>query len=155
MRLSGSEDIGLGVEEAFAAVTDPAALERAFLSRGITIARTDEGGAVGPGTSWTAPVTWKGRTHPVTVEIAGWAPPSGVRFHGRSHGLSGDLEAGLAALAPGRTRLHVTLELRGSGMRDRMLLNALTLARGQLARKFEEAVSAFAARAEARTARAP
>lgn len=152
MRLSGREDIGLAIGDAFAAMTDFGFLERQLLRRGIDVVRTDPRDGIGA--AWAVQAAWNGRAYPVAVALADWAPPGAAVLQARSNGLSGEIRAELAALARRQTRIRVTLTVTGSGFRDRMLLNSLALAKTRLSRQFSEAVSAFARSVETRAARA-
>lgn len=152
MRLTGREDIGLGIEDTFAIVTDTAFLERQLLRRGIEIVRTDSLAETGPGATWEASAVWNGRTFPISIEVTGWSPPGMALLVGRSGGLSGEISAELTALSRTQTRLRVSLTVRGSSFRDRMLLNSAALAKARLTQKFGTVVTAFARTAEARAA---
>ncbi len=153
MRLSGREDIGLGIEEVFAAATDVAFLERQLLRRGIEIVRTDTLGETGLGAAWSAKTAWNGRPFPVDVEVTEWTPPGSAALLARSRGLTGDVSLALAALSRNDTRLQVTLTFKASSFRDRMFLNSVALAKSRLSRQFSDLVCAFAKSVETRAAR--
>lgn len=154
MKLSGREDIDVAIEDAFGALTDVAYLERQLLRRGIDIVRTDGAGPVGEGAAWAADADWNGRRYPLDLQVAEWSPPGAALLSARSNGLLGDLRAELTALSKRSTRVRVTLVLRGTGFRDRMFLNSVSLAKARLSSRFSEAVSDFAKSLETRVARA-
>ena len=154
MRLSGREDIDLGIDEAFAAATDVAFLERQLLRRGIDVVRVDGLEAAGLGAAWRAEAGWGGRRYPLAIEAVEWSAPGAVALLARSGGLSGNLRAELTALSRGQTRIRVTLDVKGAGFRDRMLLNSVALAKSRLSQKFAGVVSSFARDLETRAARA-
>ncbi len=154
MRLSGREDIDLGIEEAFAALTDVAFLERQLLRRGIDVVRTDALELPGVGAAWRAEADWAGRRYPLAIEATEWVAPSAVTLVARSGGLSGILRPELTALSRSQTRIRVTLDVKGAGFRDRMLLNSVALAKSRLSQKFSDVVTTFARDVETRAARA-
>lgn len=154
MRLTGKEDIGLPQDEAFAAVTDVAFIERQLLRRGIDILRVDEAAELGPGARWTAEAEWNGRHLPLAFEVSEWLPPDRVVLLARSNGLSGDLRIELAALSRQDTRVRAILSLQADGFRDRLFLNSLMLARSRISRKFSDLVTHFVRGVETRAARA-
>lgn len=152
MKLSGQEDIGLGIEEAFRCATDLDFLERQVLRRGIDIVRTDRLEMPGVGATWTAKPDWNGRTYPMILEISDWQSPERAGLVANAKGLEGDLTAEFLALSPQVTRLRLVLTIRAKTFRDRMLLKSVELAKSRLSEKFSNFVQDFARNTENRAA---
>lgn len=152
MKLSGQEDIGLGIEEAFRCATDVDFLERQILRRGIEIVRTDSLDAPGPGATWSAKPDWNGRTYPMVLEIAEWESPQHALLVADAKGLAGDLQVDFLALSPQVTRLRLKLTIRANTFRDRMLLQSVTLVKSRLSERFSTFVREFAQNTEMRAA---
>lgn len=152
MKLSGREDIALGLDEAFRVVTDIPFLERQVLRRGIDIVRTDALAEVGPGATWRTAPEWKGRSYPMLLEITSWTPPESAALTAVSKGLTGDLTAEFTALSQQRTRVRLNLIVRGSSFWDRMFLQSVSLTKGRLSERFANVVSDFLEGAELRDA---
>jgi hypothetical protein len=154
MRLSGREDMALGISDAFRLLSDFDFLERQILRRGIEIVRTDRLADPGPGVTWTAKPSWKGRDYPMVLEISEWSPPTGAVLTSASGGLVGELNAELVALSRNSTRLRMFLTVKGQTFRDRMFLQSAKLAKSGLETRFSGFVSALAKSAEARAEQA-
>lgn len=152
MMLSGQEDIGLGIEDAFRCVTDLDFLERQVLRRGIDIVRTDQLETPGTGVTWSAKPDWNGRTYPMILEISEWHAPECACLIADGKGFEGDMKAELVALSPSVTRLRLGLTVRAKTFRERMLLQSVGLAKARLSEKFSGFVKDFARNVELRAA---
>lgn len=151
MKLQAREDLRLGREVVFAAITDVDIIERQLLRRGIDVQRTDAGRDVQPGACWSATLDWGGRKLPLTVHVADVIKPEAIVIQARSGGLTGDLRIELAALSRKDTRMRVTLTVTARGLRDRLFLKSMVLARPQLSQRFSRLVSTFAQMIAARS----
>lgn len=150
MRFSTREDIDAPIDAAFAATADLDYLERQVLRRGIELVRTDALEAPAPGMGWRAELPIRSELREVRCALEAWSPPQSLLFRAFSGGLESELLAEFTALSRRTTRIRVVMELRASGFRDRMLLNALRLSRARLAERFSGIVAGMARDAERR-----
>jgi uncharacterized protein YndB with AHSA1/START domain len=148
MQFTAREDVALPIEQVFAAISDFDAFERAAMRRGAQVQRT--GAAPDLGRGWSIRFDYRGRERHLRSEIIRHAPPTGLASSGRVGGLTGTLTADLVALSPRRTRLALVLDVTGTTMGARILLQSVRLTRGSLERKLAARVERFARDLEAR-----
>ena len=149
MRFTAEERIAAPAEWVFARLSDMRALERAARRRGAQVTRT-AGAAMAPGTSWRAGFEFRGARREADVSVTEVRPPREIRLAGDGGGLKGD---GTVAVEPDGAeacRLRVAVELSGSGLAGRALLQSLRLVRGRLEERFERRVGEIAARLDER-----
>lgn len=143
MKLSTREDIDAPLADVFVAVRDFDAFERGLLRRGIDVMRDPEG-EVCIGTRWHATPEWHGRRYEVEAELMTLTTDEGWSVECHGAGLVALAVVDLVALAPGRTRLFASVDMRPTTMRSRILLQSVKLAKGGLTRRFKERVRGFA-----------
>ncbi|TCP60743.1 polyketide cyclase/dehydrase/lipid transport protein [Rhodovulum bhavnagarense] len=149
MKFSARDDIGAPIEEVFAALTDFQAMERAVLRRGAQVQRTDTLAMPGPGMSWEARFSFRGKDRVLTTELVQLNPPEVIGLKSQVGGLHGLTGVELVPLAPRQTRLVVALELTPHSMSGRIFLQTLRLARAKLKQRFAAAVHRFGREIEA------
>jgi uncharacterized protein YndB with AHSA1/START domain len=153
MQFDGTEDIDSPIEAVFAALADPDAFEALARARGIKLTRMGAGGAPGgAGLTWRAALQIRGRPIETDVVLREHRPPEALTFESVAAGVEGQCALRLAALAPGRTRLQVTIDLAPKSVAARMMLQPLRLARGKLVKRFRLGLADYARTIEARTA---
>jgi len=150
MNFSTREDIEAPIDYVFAALSDFDGFERAALRRGIEVVRTDRLGAPGPGMSWRALFTMKGKPRRMEVTLQSYEPAGLLRFDGESKNLTGDMELELVDLSPRRTRVVVKLELKPLSLPARIMLQSIRLAKTRTQEKFNTRVREHAKEIENR-----
>ena len=148
MQFTVREDIALPIEQVFEAISDFDAFERAAMRRGAQVQRTGNAATLGRG--WVIRFDYRGRERLLRSEITRYAPPSGMTSSGKVGGLASTLTADLVALSPRRTRLALVLDVTGTTIGARILLQSVRLTKGSLERKLAARVERFARDLEAR-----
>lgn len=150
MRIKVREDIAAPAAHVFAAVTDTAAFERQALRRGADVRRLDRLPALGPGVGWRVGFPFRGRQRELDIEVMQLEAPVAASGRFGIGGIGGQATADLLALSRGTTRLTITLDLKASTLAARLLLQSLRLARGNLERRMQARVAAWARGVEGR-----
>lgn len=157
MKFRNTEDVEAGIDEVFARVTDFDAFQRAAMSRGADVVRTDNLQTPAPGMTWKVAADFRGKRRNAVVEMTAYSPPGGAGFIARSQGFEITLDVELIALAPRRTRLVVQLLAKPNNLAARIVLQSMRLAKASLNRRFRARMRGFATSIEDRvrlTARA-
>jgi len=155
MKLSARQDIVAPITAVSEALTDFGAFERAILRRGGEVTRTDPGATPAIGSRWHCRISYRGRSHEIDSELTALEPCRRVALHSHSGGVSATLTVDLTALAPGRTRAGIDLELHPRTVPGRFFLQSLRLARRRLDARFRDAIARYARRIEERAAARP
>ena len=145
MRFEAEERIAAPAEWVFARLSDAHAVEGAARRRGAQVTRT-AGAGMAPGASWRAGFEFRGARREADVTVTGIEPPREIRLAGDGGGLKGD---GAVAVEPDGAeacRLRVAVDLSGSGLAGRALLQSLKLVRGRLDERFGRRVAEIAER---------
>jgi len=142
MRFVTDEIIPRPARHVWAGLTDFAGNEAAGFSRGIEPRRVP--GIEGPEPAWAAEVPFRGRDRTVEVAVSRMTPPLALDYRVTGGPLVSELAFALEDLVDGRTRLAVSLEVRGEGVSGRMLIQSLKLMRGTLIKRFRKRVGAYA-----------
>lgn len=140
MMFSAREDLEAPVEFVFDALSDFDGYERAALRRGAEVTRIDRMLQAGPGMTWRAVFTFRGRPRRMNIVLQAFERPTLLRFDGESKNLEGELAVEIVALSPRRSRVGVKLEVRPTTLAARIMLQSLRLARGRLVTRFKERV---------------
>ena len=144
MRFSTREDIEAPIEKVFAAVSDFDGFERQALRRGAEVTRQDTAGKPGIGSEWHLKFPFRGKEREVEARISEFEAPNGLRIDSRGGGLDGQIAIDLLALSPGRTRMHVAVDLKPQSLSARLLVQSLKFAKGNLNKRFSNRVWNFA-----------
>ncbi len=144
MKLSTREDIDRPAAEVFTFMADFERFETRILARGIEVSRAP--GPVAPeiGAVWKAPVSWRGRNYGATASLVTFEPDVGYGVEGRFGGVETMAVVDLVALARGKTRMFVSLELAPTSLSSRLLIQSLKLTKGSLTKRFKSRVAALA-----------
>lgn len=143
MRFVTEEVIGRSLVHVYASLADFEGHEAALAARGIRPRRIP--GTEGPEPAWAAEVPFRGKLRRIEVAVTRMTPGIALNYRASAGQLVSDLQFSLDALAPERTGLTVTLEVRPEGLSGRMLLQSLKLVRPTLVRRFRKRVRDYAA----------
>ena len=150
MKLSSRQDIDAPAAFVFAALADFEAWERAAMRRGADVERMDKVNRDAQGRSWQIKFSYRGKGRRVVLQLTEMQPPTSMEFAGNGASLDGVAGIDLMELAPLRTRLSVTLDLRPRTIGARILMQSLRLAKARLNRRFSDRVMLICAEIERR-----
>jgi hypothetical protein len=150
MKLTTRQDIEAPAAFVFAAMMDFDAWERSALRRGADVVRTDRLQGVMPGRSWLIKFSYRGKSRQLDLRLTELEQPSVMVFAGKGASLEGLGRIDLLELAPRRTRLSVTVDLRPRSIGARLVLQSLRLAKARLNRRFSDRVGQVFAEIEDR-----
>ncbi|MEM8632318.1 MAG: SRPBCC family protein [Pseudomonadota bacterium] len=143
MRLEARTDLALPVADAFAAATDFTALETAARARGIPVSRLDTLPDMGPGMVWNAEPTVRGRPRRVTLTLGQAEPPERLNVEVSGKTMRADCRVEFVALAAGRSRILLSVDIRARSFSGRAALLAMTVLRGRLGKRLKRRLDAF------------
>lgn len=143
MKFSTRQDIDAPVEFVFRRASDFAVFEKQALRRGIEVSRIDDLTETRPGMRWDAGFTFRGRPRRVKAELAKYDDPNAYLIQSVSGGVDIDLTVDFMALARGKTRIIVGLDLRPTTLPARLLIQSLKFAKANLYSRFEARVERF------------
>ena len=144
MQFSAKEDIEAPIDFVFSQLTDFQAFERSALRRGAEVQRVDDKTSPGVGMAWDVMFELRGKMRELKMELTDLDSPNGMVLSSRSPAMGGDLVVDLVALARGRTRMSVDIDLRPKTLTSRLLVQSLKLARSNLTSRYETRVAGFA-----------
>lgn len=144
MRLTASAETAASPEHVLARLLDVDAHEARARGRGVEVARLDGRGPARAGAAWRVGYEMLGARRETLLRITA-LDPSGVRLATETAGVRGDVAISVMPLGPGRTRIDVAVDLAASGLGGRLLLGAVGAARGELERRVQRGLDAFAA----------
>jgi len=128
----------------FSAASDFAAVEARLSERGVEVTRVADRVPPGAGIAWTARARLRGRVRDIATELEGFDPPQGLSIRSRIGGMTVMSDARFVALAAGRTRVIVGLDMRADTLKARLVLQALRLGKARLRGRLERTLSAWA-----------
>ena len=149
MKFSDREDIEAPIEHVWSQVSDFGFYERQALRRGADVRRVDQG-PVRQGSGWDVAFTFRGKDRRLQARLSELDAPNLMRLDVESQGIDAVTLVELVPLAPGRTRLAVSIEMSAKSLSARLLLQSLKLAKANLTRRFKRRVADFAQEIEAR-----
>ena len=116
---------------------------KALRARGVKVERIRPG--PGAGASWRVAGAFRGKRREGELRVARFEPPRLIGLEGTSGGMTGASEVLLAEDGPGLTRMTMWIELEATNLAAKLLLGTLTVARGELQRRFEARLAGYAA----------
>jgi hypothetical protein len=140
MKITAREDVRAPVEAVYAVLNDSESFERAALRRGAEVRRG--GSPARP--EWTVAFDFRGKRRQIAIRRTLEEPPLRLAFAGIGTLFQGEMRIDLVALAPKRTRIAVSLDVRPLTLPARILLQSARLARGRILRRFQGSVGALA-----------
>lgn len=144
MKLSTREDIDRPIAEVFAAMADFEAFEKRITARGIALDRRPGAAPPETGAGWQAAVDWRDRRYDVVAELVSFDPGTGYAIESRFGGVVSLAVVDLVALARGKTRLFVSVDLTPTSLSSRLLIQSLRLTKGSLTKRFKTRVAGLA-----------
>ena len=122
------------------------------MRRGADVSRTDKLRSPAPGMGWTIRFRFRGKERSLTVDLTGIEPDAKLAFTGKGQMLTGDLGLDLMSLAPKRTRLVVSVEVRPLTIGARLFLQSMKLAKSRIEAKLNKRLAQTATEIEVRYA---
>ena len=92
---------------------------------------------VGPGMAWVIDFKFRGRARKLSCSVTEVQAPERLCLFNESDGLTGDVVISVLTLAPNRSRLLVSVEMKPKNFSARLLLQSMRFAKGSLDRKFK------------------
>lgn len=146
MRLTTRQDIDLPPGAVFDALSDIPRWERTARGQGVSVVRTDAlGPAGGSGMRWDVTFDWRGRRRQAVVVLDTVERPSLLALSGEGDSLAVTLRIEVQALAAGRSRLTVRMDVRPRSVLARVFVQTLRLGRARLEARFRDRVATMAA----------
>ncbi|RHZ98743.1 SRPBCC family protein [Cereibacter sphaeroides] len=145
MRLSTSQEVEAPIRFVWRQLSDFGNWERAASQRGVTVRRLDGTPEEGPGTGWLVRFDYHGRMREVEMRLVGLEADQKLLMEATGHSLRADLTLAFLELAPRRTRVTVTSDVKALTLPSRIFLQSLRLAQGTLQEKFDGRIKGFAA----------
>lgn len=155
MHLTRSVDIEAACDAVYALLTDVDHWERAALRRGADVQRRDPRPGAFPGLSWDTAFTFRGKRREVRVTIDRLDPGKSVHLDATGAAFQVRTVIDLAAMAPRRTRMTVSVDAAPRTLTARLLLQSLRLAQGRIGQKFDRQLAALAQDIETRLRPSP
>lgn len=150
MQLSSRTDIEAPIEFVYSALTDFEGWERAAMRRGADVSRTDKMRVPGPGMSWSIRFRFRGKDRQLAIKLLSWEPDAKLSFSGIGKLIEGAMSMDLVSLAPKRTRLVVSIEVKPLTIGARLFLQSMKLAKGRIQNKLNKRLGQLAADIEVR-----
>lgn len=142
MKITSKCDVGASPDFVFARMSDYEAWERAIAKRNTTLARSP--GPIRPGTTWNTRFRLKGRDRDMLLTLLSEVPGRQVHVTLADTSLDVDIIADLIEVAPERSRVAVSLELRPRNLTARLLIQSLRLAKGKVQGQLDQRVEQWA-----------
>jgi uncharacterized protein YndB with AHSA1/START domain len=136
MELTTREEIAAPQTEVWEALTDFDRFERLARRRGAAVTR----GGTPARPEWQSKVTFRGIERDVELRVSAIEPMERVALSGRGAGLGGVLTATLSPLGPDRTALDLTLEVRGTNLAGKAMVQGMRMAHGPIQERFVKRV---------------
>jgi carbon monoxide dehydrogenase subunit G len=144
MKFSTNEDVDAPVDVVFEALCDFDRAERAAIRRGAEVRRIDTLKAPAVGMTWDARFNFRGREREVQVELTRLERPHVLIFDSVSPSMTGQMHLDLTAIAKGRTRMKVGIEIKPLNLSARLLVQSLRLAKYSLTKRYKQRVAQYA-----------
>ena len=139
MKLTSKQDIEAPLDVVYARLTDFEHFERMAMRRGADIERTDRLKRPDVGMAWRLRFVFRGKPRNLAVRFADAEPGSRLAWAFDSPTIEGTLHAELVALAPRRTRLTLSTEVRPKTLAARLVIQSMRLARNRIQRRYDVA----------------
>jgi uncharacterized protein YndB with AHSA1/START domain len=146
MKFSSHEDLEAPAQVVFAALCDHEHFQRTVQQRGVEMRRVDDRPEVGPGMAWEIDFKFRGRARKLRCSVTEVQAPERLCLFNESDGLTGDVVISVMTLAPNRSRLLVSVEMKPKNLSARLLLQSMRFAKGSLDRKFKSRLRDWAAK---------
>jgi len=129
MHFSSKTDIEAPSEFVYAVLSDFEGWERAAMRRGAEVHRTDKLRKTAPGMSWSVTFRFRGKERVLDLQLVTLDPEAKMGFKGQGKLIEADVVMDLLSLAPKRTRLSLSFDIKPKTLGARLLLQSLKLAK--------------------------
>lgn len=153
MKFVAKEDIEAPIDQVFGEVADFEGFQRSAIRRGIKVVRLDSLTEPGPGMKWDSEFELRGRKREMTVTLADFDSPNGMKFEAASPGMNAFCNIELMPLSRNRTRMRFEIELKPQNLAARLMVQSLKLAKASLTKRLNLRLADFASYIEGRTKR--
>lgn len=150
MKLTSKQDISAPADQVFRLLSDHAAWERIAIRRGAEVRRLDKLTTMAAGMEWHARFAFRGRRRDVHITLADYQPPARMGFVAETSLYAGSLGIDILQMSPGRSRIHVAIEVKPKTLAARLMLQSLRLARNRLERRLHRRLVQLANEMESR-----
>ena len=150
MKFTTKEDIEAPIEHVFKEVSDFSSFERSALRRGADINRVDSHATAQVGSAWDVAFKYRGKERRLRATLTGIEAPNGFTASIASKNLEGSTQVDLVALSRSRTRLTVSVDMTPKTLAAKLLVKSLSLAKGNINKRFALRVADFAEDVEER-----
>ena len=121
MKFSSHEDIEAPAQAVFAAPSENEQFQRMMQQRGVAMRRVDDRPEVGPGMAWEIDFKFRGRARKLRCLVTEVQGPERLCLSNESGGLTGDVAISVLTLAPQRSRVLVSVEMKPKSFSARLL----------------------------------
>lgn len=139
MKLTAKQDISAPADQVFRLLSDHRAWERIAIRRGAEVRRLDSlketGTGMVAGMEWHARFAFRGRRRDVHITLVDYQPPARLGFAAETSLYVGALGIDVLRMSPGRSRVHVAIEVKPKTLAARLMLQSLRLAKSRLERR--------------------
>jgi hypothetical protein len=129
VHFAAKTDIEAPVDFVYAVLTDFEGWERAAMRRGADVHRTDKLREPGPGMSWTIGFRFRGKERVLAVNLLSLDVGAKLTFKAEGKLIEAGQVVEVLSLAPKRTRLTLSMDIRPKTLGARLLLQSLKLAK--------------------------
>ncbi len=150
MHFTSKIDIEAPSEFVFVCLSDFEGWERAAMRRGADVRRTDTRRTPGAGMSWDVQFNFRGKARQLDLKLVALDPGGKLAFTGMGKLIEGNLALELLGLAPRRTRVVLSVEVRPLTLGARLLLQSLKMARGKVQTRLDQRMAQLAKDIEVR-----
>ena len=127
MKFLSHEDKEAPAQAVFAALSDHEQFQRVMQQRGVSMRRVDDCPEVGPGMAWEIDFKFRGRTRKLRCLVTEVQGPERLCLSNESDGLTGDVSILVLTLAPQRSRVLVSVEMKPKTSRRGFCCNPCAL----------------------------
>ena len=137
MKFKVSEDVDAPADLVWARFTEFQGIEDDVRGRGADLARVGNWQPPVVGAAWRGAVKVRGRSRPLTSEIATLDAPDRVDIRTTVGGMDAVYEMTFLSLRPDMTRVQAMLDLSANTLSARLALQTLKLARGRVMQRLQ------------------
>ncbi|MBY6091281.1 SRPBCC family protein [Pseudooceanicola sp. 502str34] len=143
MKLTVKEDIEAPIEYVFDRCADFETFERGVLRRGAKIERKGGATEIAPGLTWAVSAEFRGRTRNFDVTLKEYDRPNRLEFLAESDSFGAETVLEFVALAPGRTRISCSFEVKPKTLSARLMVQSVKMAKSNLTKRLSLRLADF------------
>ena len=152
MHISSRTDIEAPLEFVYAALSDFEGWERSAMRRGAEVRRLDKLRVHGPGMEWSIEFRFRGKERRLIAHLVALDPNAKIAFRAVGKLIEADMVVDLLSLAPMRTRLSLSVDVKPKTLGARLFLQSVKLAKGKVQARLNKRLGQLATDMEMRFA---